>query len=129
MSPNRETLAWLRLGLITELTPTGFRKLLAALSTPESICAADRATLARVVSADVAAAIARGPDLERLDAARRWLEDPANRLVTFADDAYPRLLLEITDPPPLLYVKGGPALLNRPSLARRPRSRTGVEPK
>jgi DNA processing protein len=37
--------------------------------------------------------------------------------VTFADDAYPRLLLEIADPPPLLYVKGRPALLDRPSLA------------
>jgi DNA processing protein len=117
MSPNRETLAWLKLGLITELTPTGFRKLLAALATPEGICAADRATLARTVSADVAAAIARGPDPERFDAAQRWLEDPANQLVTFADDAYPRLLLEIPDPPPLLYVKGRAALLDRPSLA------------
>jgi DNA processing protein len=117
MSPNRETLAWLKLGLITELTPTGFRKLLAALATPENICAADRATLARVVSPDVAAAIARGPDPERLDAAQRWLEDPANRLVTFADDAYPKLLLEITDPPPLLYLKGRPDLLDCPSLA------------
>ena len=117
MSPDQETLAWLSLGLIAELTPTGFRKLLAALSTPESICAADRATLARTVSADVAAAIARGPDPERLDAAHRWLEDPANRLVSFADKAYPRLLLEITDPPPLLYVKGNPALLDHASLA------------
>lgn len=117
MSPDQETLAWLRLGLIAELTPTGFRKLLAALSTPEGICAADRATLARVVPDDVAAAIARGPDPERLDAAQRWLEDPANQVVTFADNAYPRLLLEITDPPPLLYVKGNPALLDHASLA------------
>ncbi len=117
MSPDQETLAWLRLGLIAELTPTGFRKLLAALSTPESICAANRATLARVVPDDVAAAIARGPDPERLDAAQRWLEDPANQVVTFADSSYPRLLLEITDPPPLLYVKGNAALLDHASLA------------
>ena len=117
MSPNQETLAWLRLGLVTELTPSGFRKLLAALSTPEAICAADRATLARSVSDDVAAAIARGPDPERLDVALQWLEDPANQVVTFADAAYPRLLLEITDPPPLLYVKGDPGLLDRASLA------------
>jgi DNA processing protein len=117
MSPNQETLAWLRLGLVAELTPSGFRKLLAALSTPEAICAADRATLARSVSDDVAAAIARGPDPERLDAALQWLGDPANQLITFADSAYPRLLLEITDPPPLLYVKGDPGLLDRASLA------------
>ena len=117
MSPDQETLAWLRLGLVAELTPSGFRKLLATLSTPEAICAADRATLARSVSDEVAAAIARGPDPERLDTTLRWLEDPANQVVTFADDAYPRLLLEITDPPPLLYVKGDPDLLDRASLA------------
>ena len=117
MSPDQETLAWLRLGLVAELTPSGFRKLLATLSTPEAICAADRATLARSVSDEIAAAIARGPDPERLDTTLRWLEDPANQVVTFADDAYPRLLLEITDPPPLLYVKGDPDLLDRASLA------------
>ena len=117
MSSDQETLAWIRLGLIAELTPAGFRKLLAALSTPESICAADRATLARVVPDDVAAAIARGPDQERFDAAQVWLEDRANQVVTFADNDYPGLLLEIPDPPPLLYVKGNPALLAHAALA------------
>jgi DNA processing protein len=117
MSPDPETLAWLRLGLVAELTSAGFRKLLAAHSSPEAICAAGRTTLARSVADDVAAAIARGPDPERLDAALRWLEDPSNRVVTLADEAYPRLLLEISDPPPLLYVKGNPDLLNHTSLA------------
>ncbi|MBC8007639.1 MAG: DNA-protecting protein DprA [Prolixibacteraceae bacterium] len=117
MPPDQERLAWLRLGLVTELTPSGFRKLLTSLATPEAICAADRATLARTVADDVAAAIGRGPDPERLDTTLRWLEDPANQVVTFADDAYPRLLLEITDPPPLLYVKGNTALLNHAALA------------
>jgi len=117
MSPDQETLAWLRLGLVAELTPSGFRKLLSTLSTPEAICAADRATLARIVSGDIATAIARGPDSERLDRTLRWLEEPGNHVVTFADDAYPRLLLEITDPPPLLYVKGDPDLLDHASLA------------
>ena len=117
MSPDQETIAWIRLGLVAGLTPSGFRKLLAALATPEAICAADRVTLARSVSDDVAAAIARGPDPERLDATLRWLEEPGNQVVTFADQAYPRLLLEITDPPPVLYVKGNPDLLDRAALA------------
>jgi len=117
MSSDQETLAWLSLGLIAELTPSGLRRLLATLSTPESICAADRTTLARVVPDNVAVAIARGPDPERLDAARRWLEDSVNHVVTLADNSYPRLLLEIPDPPPLLYVKGNPALLDHASLA------------
>lgn len=117
MSPNQETLAWLRLGLITELTPAVFRRLLAALSSPEAICAADRALLVGLVPDEVATAIIRGPDPQRLDAALGWLQAPGNHIVTFADDTYPQLLLQITDPPPLLYVKGNPALLNHEALA------------
>ena len=117
MAPDQETIAWIKLGLVAGLTPSGFRKLLASLATPEAICAADHATLVRSVSADVAAAVVRGPDPRRLEATLRWLEEPGNQVVTFADHAYPRLLLEITDPPPLLYVKGKPDLLDGAALA------------
>jgi DNA processing protein len=117
MSPNQEIRAWLRLGLIAELTPTVFRRLLSALSGPEAICAADRASLSALASDEVATAIVRGPDPQRLDAALQWLEVPGNQILTFADEAYPQLLLQITDPPPLLYVKGNPALLNHQALA------------
>ncbi|MEO8003280.1 MAG: DNA-processing protein DprA [Betaproteobacteria bacterium] len=117
MPTDQEVLAWLRLGLVAELTPSGFRQLLAALGSPEAICSADRATLSRTVAQDVAAAIVRGPDASRLQAGFEWLRDPANRIVTLADAAYPRLLLEITDPPPLLYAKGNVELLNHAALA------------
>ncbi len=117
MSPNPETRAWLALGLIAELSPGDLRKLLRALGTPEAICAADRATLAHSIADSTAAAIARGPDARLLENALRWLDDPANHVLTFADETYPQLLLQITDPPPLLYVKGNPALLNHASLA------------
>ena len=117
MAPDQETLAWLRLGLIAELTPAVFRRLLTALATPEHICAADQATLARFSSPEIASAISHGPDPERLAAAMAWMQEPGNLLVTLADNAYPRLLLEITDPPPLLYVKGKLELLNHASLA------------
>jgi DNA processing protein len=46
-----------------------------------------------------------------------WLTDPANRVVSLADPEYPRRLLQIADPPPLLYVKGRVELLNQPALA------------
>jgi DNA processing protein len=117
MSPDSETLAWLKLALVAELTPTIFRKLLAAYGTPEAICALDFGTLARNVPDATAAAIVRGPGAECLDVTLRWLEDPANNVVTFADKSYPRLLLEISDPPPLLYVKGNADLLDHASLA------------
>jgi len=117
MSPDRETLAWLRLALVAELTPSVFRKLLSAHATPEAISGLNFATLARTAPDAMAAAIVRGPAPELLDATLRWLEEPANHIVTFADKAYPRLLLEISDPPPLLYVKGNLELLDRNSLA------------
>jgi DNA processing protein len=46
-----------------------------------------------------------------------WLDDPANRILTLADSSYPQALLQITDPPPVLYVKGRIDLLNRMSFA------------
>jgi DNA processing protein len=46
-----------------------------------------------------------------------WLEDSNNHIVTLADSDYPQTLLNIPDPPLLLYVKGRLDLLNRPALA------------
>ena len=117
MPPDQELLAWLKLGLVAELTPASFRKLLGEFGGPEAVCTASRSALARVVTREVADAILRGPDSARVDLTLNWLEDPGSRLISLADAAYPRLLLEITDPPPLLYVKGDPQLLNRAALA------------
>jgi hypothetical protein len=117
MPPDQELLAWLKLGLIAELTHASFRKLLGEFRDPEAVCAADRSALGRIVPNEVADAILRGPDATRVDVALRWLEEPGNRIISLADAAYPRLLLEITDPPPLLYVKGDSGLLNRAALA------------
>lgn len=117
MPPDRELLSWIRLGLVAELSAAPFRKLLAEFGSPEAICSAGHAALRRAVAAEVAAALERGPDPARVEATLRWLDDPTNHIVTLADEAYPRLLLETSDPPPLLYLKGNPGLLNRNALA------------
>src|SRR3990167_8619675 len=57
------------------------------------------------------------PDASALAAALAWLQQSGNQLVTLGDTAYPQALLEIPDPPPLLYVKGSTAYLNRPTIA------------
>jgi DNA processing protein len=117
MPPDQELLAWLKLGLVAELTPASFRRLLGEFGDPEAVCAAGRSALGRIIPNEVADAILRGPDATRIDFALRWLEEPGNRIISLADAAYPRLLLEITDPPPLLYVKGDSELLDRAALA------------
>src|SRR6202008_1903097 len=50
-------------------------------------------------------------------AALAWLEQPGNALVTLADTTYPRPLLEIADPPPVLSARGRVERLQRPALA------------
>lgn len=110
--------AWLRLSLIDGLGPQSLRKLLIAHGTPQDILAAGARELAATVPDSLAAAIRGGgaPD-DALGAVAQWLSDPANHVITLADAEYPRALLEIADPPPLLYVKGRLELLNRPGFA------------
>jgi DNA processing protein len=112
-----ELAAWLRLSLTPGLGGEGLRRLLTAFGDPQRVLAASRSALARHVAGATAAAIAQGGAAEAVAAVGAWLEDPANRVVTLADAHYPPRLLQIPDPPPLLYVKGRAELLLRPSLA------------
>ena len=63
----------------------------------------------------------RGPEADPASAeARRnaeWLEANQVHLLPLTDPAYPPLLLEISDPPPLLYVAGALDCLSQPQLA------------
>ncbi|MFN7087248.1 MAG: DNA-processing protein DprA, partial [Burkholderiales bacterium] len=85
---------------------------------PEQILEAGHAALAKAVPPAVVRTICEGgaPD-EALAPVAAWLEDPANRVITLADDGYPQALLQTPDPPPLLYVKGRGELLNHDALA------------
>jgi DNA processing protein len=46
-----------------------------------------------------------------------WLEQKNNSVITFNDTNYPPQLKEITDPPPVLFVRGNPDLLSLPQIA------------
>lgn len=117
-APERaEREAWLRLALVEGLGGAALRRLLSALGGPEQVLASGTGELSRHVPAPVAATIAAGGNAEAAARALAWLEEPRNHLVTLGDPEYPRLLLQISDPPPLLYVKGEPALLDHFALA------------
>ncbi|HZW24232.1 MAG TPA: DNA-processing protein DprA [Gallionella sp.] len=109
--------AWLALSLIRGLGGEGARSLLKALGSPEAVFAASSATLKSIVKPEVAAEIGKGVDDAQIAPALAWLEDGNNHIVTLADADYPQALLNIPDPPLLLYVKGRLDLLNRPALA------------
>jgi DNA processing protein len=109
--------AWLRLAHLSGLGAATLRKLLQEFGTPEHVLGASAGSLARVTEAKLAAQIAAGGNAEGAAIALEWLNQPTNHLVTLADADYPPLLLQTTDPPALLYVKGRRELLTRPALA------------
>lgn len=112
-----EAAAWVQLTLIPGLGDESLRRLLAELGSPEAVFAAPTHALARVVKAPLAAAINKGIDEAALAPTLRWLAMDNHYLVTLGDVHYPPQLLEIADPPPVLYVVGRRELLTGPSLA------------
>ncbi len=118
MSVDADLEAWLRLGLLPGLGHQSLRKLLIALGTPANILAASHRELCNIVSEKTAIAICNGgADPASWSAVESWLDDSANHIITLADSVYPQALLQIPDPPPLLYAKGRLDLLNRPGFA------------
>ncbi len=109
--------AWLALGQVPGLGSVGMRRLLARFGGPQAIYAMPYALLATVATEAVARDIANGVVEARIDASRRWLEHPDHHLVTLADADYPPLLLQIPDPPVMLFVNGRRDLPARAALA------------
>jgi DNA processing protein len=118
MSPAIDDAAyWLGLSLIPGVGSETLRQLLHEFGTPEQVYATPSELLRKVVSEHIAQHIAQGPDQAAIAPMLAWLGDAQNHLITLADATYPKALLEIPDPPPLLYVKGRIELLNMPALA------------
>jgi len=92
-------------------------QLLAAFGSPEKIYSASRQRLRDVLPDAQASAVAAGPVAEHQALIAAWLQQQGNHLVTLADASYPQSLLDIPNPPPLLYAKGRLELLNMPSIA------------
>ena len=109
--------AWLALSLVRGLGGESARRLLKEFGSPTAVFAASISSLKSVVKADVAAEISKGIADDVVVPVLAWLEERNNHIVTLADSEYPQVLLNIADPPLLLYVKGRLDLLNRPALA------------
>lgn len=112
-----EKLLWISLGKIPGVGSQTYCQLLKAFGTPEQIYNTDLKQLNEVVRPAIAQEIAKGFNAERHEISLQWLSQPNNHLITLADEAYPKSLLEIADPPPYLYAKGNIALLNHPAIA------------
>ncbi len=108
--------AWLRLSLTPGVGNTSLLRLLTAFGSPEAVLSCGRGALAPYLSTAQIDALQAGPPAAELDVAQTWLAQPGNSLLTLADADYPKTLLEIADPPAVLYCKGRRDLLGQPGL-------------
>jgi DNA processing protein len=109
----RDDLApWLRLTLTPGIGNQTARKLLAAFGLPQSIFQQPLAALQQVVSPEQAGNLCSEPAelAAQLDLTWHWLQNheggPPRAVVALGDAAYPASLLQIEDPPLLLYLTG-----------------------
>ena len=113
---------WIRLNATPGVGCVTARKLLSAFGLPCHIVAASHSRLCEVVPDRIARALCDEPD-QALHAsiakAAAWCEHPGNHLLTLNHPDYPPRLLEIPDPPIILYLKGRLELIraNRHAIA------------
>lgn len=111
--------AWMRLEQTPGVGAATIRSLIAEFGSPQAIL-------------DGAPRKWPAPSAEhhrQVERARDWLGRPGHHLITLTDPDYPALLLQIPDPPPLLFAAGRVDLLAAPALAivgSRNASRQGV---
>lgn len=108
---------WLALNQIAGLGNAGLCQLLAKFGTPAAIFSASNKQLREIVSDEIAQQIGLGVDIDSIAPSLKWLEKDNTHLVTLADEAYPKQLLEINNPPAILYAIGNLRWLNHPSIA------------
>lgn len=109
--------AWLRLSGIPGLGRDSQRKLLKAFGLPEAIFSSSASELREVIGPTLADQLLQQEDRHDDETGMEWASQSGNRIITLADDDYPKTLLDTEDPPILLYAKGRFDLLNAPTLA------------
>ncbi len=123
--------ARLRLHCLPEIGPRRFRHLLAAFGDAASALSAPAAAWSALKLPASCAEARRSPQTrERAAAALNWLEQPGHQVLMWGSEAYPPLLAELADAPPLLFAAGSVDILQRPQLAivgSRRASRPGLD--
>lgn len=112
--------AWLRLSLTDGVGTQTARVLLTHFGLPEQIFSAGFSSLQKVVSDALARGLSgpvSGELAAQIERSLAWVREDGNHILTLADPSYPAALLNIPDPPILLYAKGQITRLSQPALA------------
>ena len=108
---------WLSLNQTPGLGNAVLCQLLAKFGSPDGIFNAKLSQLREIVSDDIALKISKGVDVDTIAPTLKWLEKDNVYIVTLADSTYPQKLLEISNPPAVLYAIGNLHWLNHPTIA------------
>lgn len=103
-----DTLYWLALNMVPGVGPRTYRNLMARFRDPERVFAAAPQQLALVegIGEKTIQAITAFPAARMAAEELKKARDLGVSIVTLHDPGYPKNLLQIYDPPPLLYVRG-----------------------
>ena len=104
---------WLAMARIRGVGTRTWLHLLRSFKSAEAIFTAENASLADHGLNDDSIQSLKNPDWNLIDSDLVWLADPCNHLLTWNDRRYPTLLRQIHDPPPVLYVRGDPGVLDQ----------------
>ena len=110
-------IAWLTLLRAPGVGPRTFGRILERFGTPEAALAAPRADLRDLGLRQPALDFLVSASRDRIEQDIAWLDRANAQVITRLDPAYPPLLAELPDPPPLLFVLGNSELLPLPQLA------------
>lgn len=116
-SSDDNTEAWLLVSLASGIGSRYFQRLLSHFGEPQAILNANRKELTELGIPQAAIDALLAQERSNIEPSLTWLSQPSHQLLTLKDEAYPPLLRQIDDPPPLLYVIGNKALLQQPQLA------------
>jgi DNA processing protein len=109
--------SWLQLTLTPGIGAAAIRGMLRQFGLPQNVIDRKSSELAAFVAPGALDSMASAQVRDAVARALDWAAAPDQFIVTLADGGYPRALLEIPDPPTLLYAAGRLELLQRPSLA------------
>ena len=111
-------LAWLALALTPRMGPTRCHRAVQKLGDAPRLFTASLTELESTgMPAEAAQFVSDGRAREAAAKEAAHIAEQGAMFLTPEDKDYPSPLLEIYDPPPVLWLRGNPAVLNRPSLA------------
>jgi DNA processing protein len=108
LSMVEEIFYWLALSLIPGVGSTLIKRLVDQFDSPEAVFQSPMKELQKIegLSEKVALEIRKGPLEKRVERELSLLKEVGGTILTLKDDAYPKRLKDIYDPPAVLYVRG-----------------------